>query len=251
MKSAVILAAGMGTRLREAGHDEPKGFLQLGDRPIVEESIERLTDAGVEDVVLVTGHRAEQYERLGARFPNLVRTVRNVDYADSGSMYSLFCARHLINGDFLLLESDLIYEPRALSVLLAEPGADAILISGPTGAGDEVYVRADAGRLQAMSKDATRLGGPVSGELVGISKISPALFELMCRIAAAAFRTSRHFDYETDCLVRAGHERAIACPLVPDLVWAEIDDPAHLQRAREVIYPEICRRVNSGTASPV
>jgi len=241
VSSAVILAAGQGKRLREAVADCPKGFLRLGERPIVEESILRLLANGVKDVVIVTGYLAGHYDELAGRYPGVVTTVHNEKFANSGSMYSLYCAREAVRGPFLLLESDLVYEPRALRVLLEQPAADAILLSGPTGAGDEVFVEAADGFLRNMSKDRQRLAA-VAGELVGISRISAALFGVMQRIAAAAFGASLMFDYETDCLVAAARERPIACPVVADLLWGEIDDPAHLRRARELLYPQIARR---------
>ena len=67
-----------------------------------------------------------------------------------------------MRGPFLLLESDIVYEPRALATVLASPHESLILTSGPTGAGDEVYVWADeqagATRFRGMSKqrDGTR-----------------------------------------------------------------------------------------------
>lgn len=247
--TAVILAAGMGTRLGREHGDSPKGFLHLGDQPIIEESIGSLINAGIRDIVIVTGHGAKHYEALAASQDGIVRTVHNPAFAESGSMYSLYCARDVVDGAFLLLESDLIYEPRALTALMSDPAEDAILLSGPTGAGDEVFVMATGAApatLVDMSKDRQKLDGQVSGELVGMSKISAALFGVMRRISATAFQRSLHFDYETDCLVAAARERPIACPLVADLVWAEIDDPSHLKRAREHVYPEIQRRIKAG-----
>ncbi len=91
-----------------------------------------------------------------------------------------------------------------------------------------------------MSKRREDLGA-VTGELVGISRVSAALFARMQRIAAAAFTRSLRFDYETDCLVAAGREQPIPCVLVPDLVWGEIDDPAHLARVRERVYPRVAQ----------
>lgn len=250
ISTAVILAAGRGTRL--AGHvqDYPKGFLRLGPQPIIEESIDRLVAAGIRDVLIVTGHCAGHYDELAQRRPGLVRVVHNPRYADSGSMYSLWCARDLVRGPFLLLESDLVYEPRALHRLLDDPSADAILLSGATQAGDEVYVEVREGRLLNMSKQAAMLGAPPAGELVGITKISDELFRLMCAIAERAFASSLRFDYETDCLVAAARERPIACPVVTDLVWGEIDDPAHLARVRDTVYPEIMRRSAASVAVP-
>lgn len=243
--TAVILAAGRGTRL--AGHmdDRPKGFLKLGELPIIEESINRLVMAGIRDVLIVTGHCAGHYAELASRRADLVRTVHNPHFADSGSMYSLYCARGMVDGPFLLLESDLVYEPRALTHLLDHPAPDAILLSGATGAGDEVYVEVQDSQLLNMSKCPDALGPGVAGELVGISKISAALYRRMCVIAERAFATSLKYDYETDCLVAAGREQGIACPVVLDLVWGEIDDPSHLARVRDTVYVEVHRRTEA------
>ena len=244
IRTAVILAAGMGTRLGDELTDRPKGFLCLGDKPIIEESIRSLAGVGITNVVIVTGHLAGHYESLEVDCGATLRTVHNPHYADSGSMYSLYCAKDALLDSFLLLESDLIYEPRALTTLLERAADDAILLSGPTGAGDEVWVSTNQGHLAAMSKDADTLGGrnAVAGELVGISLISSSLFQIMLRIAESAFARSLHYDYETDCLVAAATQRQIPCPLVADLIWSEIDDPEHLRRAREIVYPEIQRR---------
>jgi choline kinase len=239
--TAVILAAGRGTRLAGELSDRPKGFLAVGAEPIIAESISRLRAAGIRDIVIVTGHLASHYETLAAQLGPGLTTVHNPDYAVSGSMYSLYCARQRVTTDFLLLESDLVYEPRALASLLDYPGEDAILLSGPTGAGDEVYVETREGQLVAMSKRRADLKS-VGGELVGISRISASLYLEMQAIAARAFATSLRYDYETDCLVAAARERAIPCLLVPDLLWGEIDDPNHLRRVREDVYPVLSRR---------
>jgi choline kinase len=238
MNTAVILAAGMGTRLREAHADMPKGFLELGGKPIIETSIMRLEQAGINDIVIVTGYAAEYYHKLALRYEGLVRVVHNPEYADSGSMYSLFCTRDVIDESFLLLESDLIYESRALDVLLGIEASDAVLLSGPTNAGDEVYVEAPEGLLVNMSKDRSSLAS-AAGELVGISKISRGLFALMKHVSRDAFKSSLHFDYETDCLVAAARSWDIVCPVVQDLIWAEIDDPSHLERARTEVFPRL------------
>ena len=115
--TAVILAAGLGMRLRDAFSGKPKGLLAIGGQPLVERSIQQLMAHGINDIVVVTGYLAEEYEALADVYP-YVRTVHNPSYADSGSMYSLYCARDAITGPFLLLESELLYENRALSTLL-------------------------------------------------------------------------------------------------------------------------------------
>ena len=64
IKTAVILAAGLGSRLGGMTKSMPKGFLRLGSKPIIEESIEKLLSVGIEQIVMVIGHQAQLYENL-------------------------------------------------------------------------------------------------------------------------------------------------------------------------------------------
>ena len=79
--TAIILAAGMGVRLKERGKLMPKGCLCLGEKPIFEESVLRLLAVGIERIVIVTGHLAEQYDPYGTCTPrrfnwSTTRTLR-------------------------------------------------------------------------------------------------------------------------------------------------------------------------------
>lgn len=237
--TAVIMAAGMGTRLGDVGQAVPKGFLRLGERPIIEESIERLGQCGIDHILIVTGHLSDYYERLRDVHGARIVTVHNPLYAESGSMYSLYCVQELVEGDFLLLESDLIYERRALEAVLSFPKDNVVLLSDRTDAGDEVYVGVSGETIVSMSKKKTELRGEMAGEMVGISKISRPLFQVMLEKAAGMFRKSLKIDYETDALVAATEDHPVYYTVVPGLLWSEIDDERHLLRAKQKIYPAL------------
>ena len=238
IRSAIILAAGMGVRLRELGQRIPKGYICLGTRVILEESISHLVAVGIRHIVVVTGHLAEFFELLPAKYGGIVRLVHNPLYAESGSMYSLYCARQHVDEDFLLLESDLIDERRALTSCLENRHENVVLLSGNTNSSDEIFVETNQeGHLVSMSKNRHALGATIAGEFVGISKVSQRLFGVMLRRAVESFRTTRHVDYETDCLVSSAGLVAVNCHLVEDLIWSEIDHASHLWRARNVVYP--------------
>jgi len=239
--TAVILAAGMGMRLRNTIGDHPKGFVCLGSLPIIEESLRRLYHAGIKRVIIVTGYQHAFYEKLRTRYVGL-ETVHNAEYAVSGSLYSLFCARNLIEDDFLLLESDLVYEPRAIEELQRIETTDVILLSGLTGAGDEVFVETVNNNLFAMSKDINHLDH-IDGELVGISRISHDFFLEMMATAERRFTETLYLDYETDGFVATARQKDMLCFKIEDLIWCEIDDQAHLRRARETIYPRLLREI--------
>jgi 2-aminoethylphosphonate-pyruvate transaminase len=140
IRCAVILAAGEGIRLGPLGKEIPKGMLRLGTRTIIEESIIRLGRAGIERVLVVTGHLSEQFRVLTEVFPRTVALAHNEEYRSGGSLSTLVASFDHIEGDFLVLESDIVYEQRALDAVVGSTDGSMVLVSGETHAGDEVWV---------------------------------------------------------------------------------------------------------------
>ena len=88
---AVILAAGEGTRLRPHTNDRPKCLVELAGRPLLAWQLDALHAAGVTDVTIVTGYRADQIT-VGTR------RVHNDRYDDTNMVASLMCARAAFDG---------------------------------------------------------------------------------------------------------------------------------------------------------
>jgi L-glutamine-phosphate cytidylyltransferase len=240
LRRAVILAAGMGRRLKSVVDDRPKGLIDLGGETLVGRSIRLLRDHGIRHITIVAGHRAENYRAFAGQHAD-VHVVENRDYATTGSMASLAIALEQGAGDdILVLESDIVYERRALEVILASNEADATLVSGTTSAGDEVWVSAPGGALHAMSKTRSDLPS-VIGEFVGISRLSAAGAAAM----RSAFQTfvarlgHGRMDYETGALVDVARVRRIAVLLIPDLCWGEIDDEHQHARVVRDVWPRV------------
>ena len=230
---AVILAAGMGVRLKELNRGIPKGFISLADNiPIIEHSIETLLTCGISDIIIVTGFMDEHYENLRSRYPQ-IKTVRNEKFSETGTMYSLWCARKLLNTDFILLESDLIFETRAIRELLESPVKNLLLITGKTEAGDEVYVAADGGRVKQISKDKQVLGSIV-GEFVGVSRLSYDFYLKLIRTAEESFESDLKVSYDMDCFVTVADKTPLGFLKIDNLLWAEIDDALQLKRAQKI-----------------
>jgi 2-aminoethylphosphonate-pyruvate transaminase len=136
-----------------------------------------------------------------------------------------------VDGDMLLLESDILYEPRALSAIIGAAADTATLVSGFTGAGDEVWVHAVDGTLRAMSKNRTELP-TVIGEFVGITRLSHDAAQAMRRQFSGFVAVHGHgrMDYETGALVAIAQQQRVGVVVVPDLQWGEIDDERHYAR---------------------
>lgn len=241
--TAVILAAGLGQRLGSVRDDAPKGLLRLGARSIIEESIEKLCDVGISRIIIGTGYGASHYEMLAASLQDRVQIdlVFNPDFAHSGSMHTLAVVAPCIESDVLLVESDLVYDARALHALQGATAPSAIVVSGFTNATDEVFVEADdTGALKALSKDRRVLGAHVVGELVGVSRIAFDTLSRMTELARVAFRTSLQLSYE-DVLTAIAASHPVHCVVLPDLVWGEIDDAFQFERVAREVYPRVRR----------
>lgn len=240
IKTAVILAAGMGSRLREVIGDRPKGLLVIDEREIIKRSLDCLLNNGISEIIMVLGYLSEKYiQALNLDYPQ-IKYVQNPDYAVTGSMHSLFLASEHLTKDFLLLESDLLYENLCISSLIADRSDEAILISGTTHSGDEVYVHGVSGFIKRIAKK--KDPGLVSqGELVGISKISAALYKRMCDHYSRVIDFPSDYHYE-DCLSDLSVQTPIRYLKIEDIIWTEIDDPSHYRRAVEQIYPRICAK---------
>lgn len=232
----VVLAAGMGTRLRGVHQDKPKGFVNIGGRPIIARSVETLRAAGLREMVFVVGWEEGVYRKWLAReYPEAV-SVTNAAYATTGSLASLVLGCAAVPGrDVLVVESDLLYEPRGVEALLASPHPDVLLVSGETGSGDEVWTYADdSAWLAQLSKTPWGSRAP-AGELVGISRFSAGLVAALTD-AARGLPDSAHYE---DGLNAVCAEHPVSLLRIEDLAWCEIDDSSHLARARGVVWPRI------------
>jgi len=236
---AVILAAGMGVRIRKH-HQLPKGFITLGEAPIILESVAKLKQQGIRDILIVTGYHATYYDEL-AETDACISTLFNEKFSDSGSLYSLYCTRDWIKDDFLLLESDLIYEARGITAICNTPQPNAILLSGRTQSGDEVYVEADHERLTNMSKKIGTLNqDQVLGEFVGINKLGLKDYQQLITLLDNNPSLLHSGNYEEDGLVELSKHSPVYCLKIPDLLWCEIDNFEHLQRAKN-LYSKISK----------
>jgi len=240
--TAVILAAGLGSRLGASGDGAPKCLLRFGATTLIERSIGSLRRAGIRDAIVVGGYRAAELEgMLPAPRGLAIRVVRNPRYATTGSMESLLRAMEVVDDDLLVLESDILCEERAISAL-QRGGRDAILVSAPLDAGDDVYVHADAsGTLRDLGKGTPKEGA--AGALVGICRLSRAFTAHLGRHARREYAAGHRLGHYEETILSASLDGfPIQCVTVPDLAWIEIDTPADLARARQIVWPEIQRR---------
>lgn len=234
INTAVIMAAGLGTRFGKYTEKVPKGFIKCGDVSMVERSINTLIDSGITRIVIGTGYHKEMYEALQSVYPE-VECVFSPRYAETNSMYTLYnCHEAIGDDDFVLLESDLVFEKKAITSLLDCPEPDVMLISPVTKFQDQYYVEYGRGHhLTNCSTDKTLLNA--KGELVGIHKLSSQFYHLMCDDYTRKLVDNLKLGYEYQLLYMSRNIRKVYVLIVDGLKWYEIDDPDDLDYAEKHI----------------
>lgn len=235
IRLAVILAAGLGSRISKRSAIHPKGFISIGGKSLIERSLEILRSSGIQRVLIATGHLSNWYEKLETEWPEL-KCIKNEAFSTTGSLQSLLTLQKEIQEDFLLLESDLLFEKRAITSL-NQLKHEAILLSGETKAGDEVYVEEDREHhLIKVSKNRQEIKH-YAGEYVGINRIALETYKTLVGWAKKHPESSK-IHYE-EGLAAIHPTRKLPLFQIPDLIWTEIDMESQLQRAETTIFPKL------------
>ena len=234
IRTAVIMAAGMGTRFGEHTKLMPKGFIPFHGKAMVIRSIETLLECGIERIIIGTGYHKEYYEALQSKYPQ-VECCFSPRYAETNSMYTLWNCRELIGDeDFLLLESDLVFEKRAIECLLECPHESTMLITPVTKFQDQYYVEMnEKGELTNCSTDPNALH--YNGELVGIHKLANEFYRIMCREYEQIADEKPKLGYEYELLDISQRIEPMKVLCLEGLQWYEIDDEEDLKFAEERI----------------
>lgn len=147
---AVILAAGVGSRLADSTGGAPKCLVRVGGRSILSRALASLDGAGIRRVIIVTGHEREALERHAAANAGrlTVEFVHNADYRSTNNCVSLWSVRSLPTEDFVLLESDLLFTSDTLASVM-RPDSAALCRLTPGMHGTVATVGAD-GRVTRL-----------------------------------------------------------------------------------------------------
>lgn len=229
IRTAIILAAG-----ESKDFNFPNGFVQIEGKTIIERSIRILLEIGIKKIYIVIGYEKEYYKNLAKKYSE-INLIENSNYKESSSYYSLTLMNNHLNEDFILLDSDIIYEKKALTKLLDSKEKNLILISSETGSKDECYVEIENNNLIKMSKDKSELK-KIHGEMLGISKLSIDYLKKIIELKVE----NPYYSYEYS-IADVAKEKGLKVLKINELAWGEIDNQEQYIKVLKEIYPKIKR----------
>ena len=176
---AIILVAGLGSRLRPFTNTVPKALVPLNGHPLINYQLATLRSSGITDINLITGYLPETFNSYG------LPCFQNNEYAHTNMVYSLMCAQDLFTGteDILISYGDIVYSQSVLNNLLKTEGklvvsADVDWLSlwqlrmdNPYDDAESFIMEKDTHRILSLGK---RINGKedAQAQYIGLLKVS-------------------------------------------------------------------------------
>jgi len=114
VKRAVIFAAGFGSRLVPITLNTPKPLIRVKGKRIIDSLLDALSAACIEEIYIVRGYLAEQFDQLLYKYPKL-KFIDNHGYNEANNISSAMIARHLIAGAYVCEADILVYNPEVIT----------------------------------------------------------------------------------------------------------------------------------------
>jgi choline kinase len=239
---SVILAAGAATRLRPISDTIPKCLLQVGGQPLLQRSIEALFSNGIHQIIIVVGYRSESVITFcnTTYSSETLRCIVNPDYASTNNAYSLLLTEeHILGHDMMLLDGDILFDPRLIGHLLSSRQPNALLLrpSHLLGSEEIKVVTGTDNRVLRISKDINP--GDAAGESIGIERFSEPtvrnLFKILRRRIGGEQRVNEWYEASFQELIDNG-ARIFAVDTA-GLPCIEIDTTADIETAERDVLP--------------
>jgi choline kinase len=234
----VILAAGMAKRLRPLTDNKPKCLLKVGERTLLERTVDAMRLAGITEFVVVTGYCADQIrDFLTIHYPlSTIHFLHNADYEHNNNIYSLWMSGQIVRDtEFLLMDSDILCDPAAVVRIAQEPES-ALAVNRHELGDEEMKVVVDSeGHITEISK--TCRPEDAMGESVGIEHVTPdysrALFQELDQMIEREGLIDIFYERAFERLIPQGHTFRVVDTTC--YFSYELDTPEDFDRAQQLI----------------
>ena len=238
----VILAAGMAKRLRPLTDTKPKCLLKVGERTLLERTVDAMAAAGISEFVVVTGYLADMIcDFLTIHYPQFtIHFLHNADYPHNNNIYSLWMAGEIVRGkEFLLMDSDILCDPAAVLRIASEKEAALAVNRHELGEEEMKVVVDDQMHITEISK--TCRPEDAMGESVGIEKMtvaySEALFHELDQMILKEGLIDIFYERAFERIIPQGHTFRVID--TTNYFSYELDTPEDFHRAQELMPEEL------------
>lgn len=178
---AIILAAGIASRLRPLTDNTPKCLLGISNKCLLQRAMDGLIENGIDDFVIVTGYLNQMIEQFVLKtYPNIkCEFIYNDVYSSTNNIYSLWLTKDAVKGhDVLLLDSDILFDPKIVSELLKNEHPNCLALNDHELGDEEIKIIADENNKIIEISKVCSIPDAI-GESIGIEKMSKEFMDTL------------------------------------------------------------------------
>lgn len=236
----LILGAGQGSRLLPHTEDIPKALLDIGGKRLIARQIEAFASCGIREFVVVTGYGAAKMDAALAEIAHAlkvsIRTVYNPFYSVADNLASCWMARAEMQGDFIQVNGDNVFARDLVERLLAAPEAPVTVAVNYKDRydADDMKVTMQGNRVLAVGK--TLPLDQVKAEAIGFYIFrgeGPARYRAV--LEEAMLEPAALKQWFPSAITTLAQREPVEVVSVTGVQWCEVDFPADLEQARELV----------------
>lgn len=227
---AIIMAAGKGSRLGALTNGNPKSFVEIKGKKLIEYNLDMLNKYGVDEIIIVTGYKDQAFEELTYKMKN-VRLVYNPFYEMMNVLGSFFFGMEYLKDDFLYLHADTLCEKKIFDKLVNFDADINLPVDYKPCDEEAMKIRTENGRLVEISKSVDLKES--EGEFIGIASIRKEVISLLKQKVKELLREKQFMCYFEAAIQKLVDESDFDIRPFPvdSAFWAEIDFEEDYQRA--------------------
>jgi choline kinase len=230
---ALILAAGLGTRLAPITNDRPKSLVPVNGQPILLKQIDNLHKNGIDNITIISGYMADILKKtVHEKYPE-IKIIESIDYAKTNNMYSAYLGRKEVeNNAFIMMNADVFFDATVITALMKCDAPNAIVTDIGTYLEESMKVVEKNGRLVEISKAITQ--EQALGSSIDVYKFSAQAGNTFFKKCEEYIVERKELKMWSEVALNdiLGEIKFAVCPL--DGRWLEIDTHEDLLAAEKL-----------------
>jgi choline kinase len=236
--NAVILAAGVGSRLRPLTDSTPKCLVEVAGKPILGWQLDALHAAGLKQVTVVAGYRAQDVVAFCRQYGGRVRVIVNAIYERTNNMVSLRMAlQDAEEQPTIICNGDVVFDPSIAAALVQASHPNLIAVEPGRYIEESMKVCVDHdGRITNISKAIRRQ--QAYGVSIDLYRFSGHGVATICRIADRMIKEERQANLWTEVAIDAAlAELDVRPQSIGGAGWIEVDNMDDLAEGARIFAP--------------
>jgi len=216
---ALIMAAGVGTRISRYIEGKPKCTVDIGNMELIMYTIMQLEKRGITEIGMILGYKSDIIEDILKE--HQIKYFYNYFYEVTNSIASLWFAKEFLDDDLILMNADVFLEEKLIDEIFQE-NKSPILFSDSSRKEEADYkFYYEDNQLIKFGKDLS--GQDISGEYVGVAKIKAEFVQKLIRRLDTMIINGKYNMWWEDVLYSFVPEESVYVRDIQGMFWAEVD----------------------------